>query len=257
MRLLYANLIDASGVVITGSSQASTSLAAANVAHEFKTKVWRTGTSTAAESITFDLLSAKGVTSVILFAHTLTAGDSTIQLRASTDNFVASDDLISTLAYASEIISSTFSIQTYRYWRVVFTKSAAGESRDIGRIFLGQYYETTTQPDWDGLKITPKDLSQKMKSAGGQTYTDIRDQYRTPSADFSSVTTTMKDAIRTVTNAVGTHTSLFIQVDPTDDSEVAEILYVKFTDGVARKASGLGTDDSIAWDLKMDFEEQL
>src|SRR4051812_35990008 len=99
MRFFYDNLIDATGVSFVGSSEASSSLGASNVAHEFKTKVWRTGTSTANESITFDLGSAQAATSVIIFAHTLTSGDSTIQLRGSTDNFSASDVLVATLTY--------------------------------------------------------------------------------------------------------------------------------------------------------------
>jgi hypothetical protein len=256
LNLFYNNLIDGGSVLITASSEASTSLSASNVAHEHKSKVWRTGTSTAAEYILFDLASAQDVTSVIIFAHTLTGSDSTIQLRASTDNFAASDVLVSALTYA-ETISATFSTATYRYWKIVFTKSASGESRDIGRIFLGTYYATEIQPDWDGLKIDRKDLSVKSKSAGGQTYTDQRPQYRSPVAEFSSVSTTMKDALVTVTDSVGTHTSLFIQVDSTASTEVSEILYVKFNEAAGCKASGVGSDDDITWDLKLDFEEQV
>jgi hypothetical protein len=256
LRLFYNNLIDASGVGISSTSQASTSLAPANVAHEFKTKVWRTGTSVAAESITFDLLSAKDVTSLILFAHTLTGSDTSLELRASTDNFAASDVLIATLTYAASTIKATFSVQTYRYWRVKFTKSAAGESRDIGRIFLGTYYETPIQPDWDGVKITPKDLSAKTRSAGGQTYTDRRSRYRTVTTDFSGVSTTMKDGIKTVTDLTGTATSLFLQVDPNGATELSEIFYVKFTEAVPREADGIDASD-VTWDLKMDFEEML
>jgi hypothetical protein len=244
-------------VVITASSEASSSLAGSNVAHEFKTKVWRTGTSSAAESIVLDLLSAKAATSLILFAHTLTGSDTSLELRGSTDNFAASDVLVATLAYAAGTIKATFSTATYRYWKVKFTKSAAGESRDIGRIFLGTYYETTIQPDWDGLKIMPKDLSVKGRTSGGQTYTERRSQYRMPSVDFSGVSTTMKDAVKTITDAVGTHTSFFIQVDPNGTSEAAEIFYVKFVDAVGRKADGISSDGDISWDLKMDFEEML
>jgi hypothetical protein len=256
LRFFSTNLIDGSGATITASSQASTSLAGSNVAHEFKTKVWRTGTSTAAENIVFDLGTAKDVTSVIVFTHTLTAGDTGFELRGSTDNFAASDVLVSSLSYATTI-KATFSTATYRYWKFKFTKSAAGESRDIGRIFLGTYYETPIQPDWDGLKIMPKDLSQKQRSAGGQTYTERRSQYRMPSADFSSASTTMKDAVTTITDAVGVHTSFFIQTDPNGTSEAGEVLYVKFVEAVGRKANGIHSDGDIAWDLKTDFEEQL
>ena len=82
MRVFYDNLIDKTGVTITPSSQVST-LPASNLAHEFRKRVWRTGTSTAAENVVFNLGSAKAVTSVILLDHTLTAGDSAIALEAN------------------------------------------------------------------------------------------------------------------------------------------------------------------------------
>jgi hypothetical protein len=67
----------------------------------------------------------------------------------------------------------------------------------------------------------------------------------------------MKDALVTVTDSVGTHTSLFIQVDSTASTEVSEILYVKFNEAAGCKASGVGSDDDITWDLKLDFEEMV
>src|SRR3990172_264300 len=82
MRILYRNLIDASDVTIAASSEGS-DLPAVNVAHPFRSRVWRTGTSIANEWIKFDLGSAMAVQAVILLDHTLTGADSLIRLQGN------------------------------------------------------------------------------------------------------------------------------------------------------------------------------
>lgn len=256
MRFFYTNLIDATGVSFSASSSASSSLGPSNVAHEFKTKVWRTGTSSATEYVTIDLGSAQAATALILFAHTLTGADGTLQLRGSTDNFAASDVLVASLTYAASVISSTFSTATYRYWRVKFTKSAAGESRDIGRIFLGNYTDSA-DPTWDGVKIEPLDLTIQNRTAGGQVYSDQRSQYRKIKTQLSGLTTTEKNTLKTISENVGTFKSFFVQIKTTLTGELVEVLYVKLKAAVARDASGVASDGDVAFDATVEFEEQL
>ena len=255
MRFFWQNLIDVSGVVFTSTSEASSALGPENVAHEFKTKVWRTGTSTADESITFDLGSAQAATSVILLAHTLTASDTDIQLRASTDNFAADDDLIATLTHADDVITATFNSASYRYWRIVFTKSAAGESRDIGRVFLGTYYDTTIDPDWDGASIMPEDLSLVARGIGGQVYVDRRGQYRMVKVDFSSVPHAMKEQLKTIGETLGKHTNLFVSIQPSASGELGETMYCKLSKLAGREADGMDSD--VTWAMRMELEEQI
>ena len=101
MRLFYNNLIDADGVVITPTSEVTT-LPAENVAHDFRKRVWRTGTSTAAENVVFDLLTAQAVTSIILLDHTLTSGDSSIVLEGNTADSWGAPAFTTTLTYAAD-----------------------------------------------------------------------------------------------------------------------------------------------------------
>jgi hypothetical protein len=253
MRFWYNNLVDLAATVISASTYLG-SLGPSNVAHPFKSKPWRTAATGASEWIKFDLGSAKAATSVILFAHTLTAGDSTIQLRASTDNFGASDVLIASLTYATTI-SATFASASYRYWKIVFTKSSAAESRDIGRIFLGTYTDTAEEPDHEGLDIQEEDLSVNLRAAGGQVYTDQKDIYRTILLNFSAIPHADVNALRAITGVVKTGIMFFIQVDTIGSSEAAEILYVKFKKLIPRKASGAGAD--ILYDCKVEMEECL
>jgi len=256
MRFFYNNLIDVSGVTITGSTTTS-GYPATNVAHEFKTKVWRTGSTVAAETLTFDLGSAKAVTAVILLAHTLTASDTSIQLLANSSDSWGSPAFTQALTHASNVISQTFSSQTYRYWRITFTKSAAGETRDIGRVFLGTYHETAIQPDYDGFDLDPQDRTTKQKSIGGQTYADQRSQYRMLSLDWSGVSQSQMTNFKTIADTVGAHTSFFVQVDPnaTAGTEPKEVLYVKFAKMFGRKVEGMDSD--LVWETKMELEEQL
>jgi len=75
--------------------------------------------------------------------------------------------------------------------------------------------------------------------------------------DFSGVSTSMKDDLRTVTSSTGVSKSLFVQIDPNGTSEAQEILYVKFTDIPNPKADGIGPDGDITWAMKISLEEQL
>lgn len=252
MRLFYTNRIDATGVVITATSEVTT-LPASNVVHEFREKVWRTGTSVALEAVVFDLGSALAVTGVILLDHTLTSGDSLIKLQGHTSDSWGAPAFSQTLTYAADIIAAVFSTQSYRYWRVTFTKASAGVSRDIGRIFIGTYHETEEAPDYDGLNITQDDLSREQTTLGGQVYTELQDEFRIVRCDFSMISQTMRDAIGTYVTAVKQSVAHFIQV--ASSSPFDGVYYVKLR--TAPKFGVKAMDTSAVWDTTLEWKEQL
>lgn len=252
MRLFYNNLIDADGVVITPTSEVST-LPAENVAHSFRKRVWRTGTSTAAENVVFDLLTAQAVTAIILLDHTLTSGDSSIILEGNTADSWGAPAFTTTLTYASSIISKTFSSQTYRYWRLNFTKASSGVSRDIGRIFLGTYEETAEDPDYDGLDITEEDNGRSQMTIGGQEYNEAQDSFRLISCKFTHISQTMKDMLTTYARTVQQSRAHFVQV--ATSSPFDTIYYVKLRN--APKFGVKAMDSSAVWDNALEFKEQL
>jgi hypothetical protein len=255
-RIWYNNLIDLSGVTITASSYASASLTGQNVTHDHKSKVWRTGTSTAAETLTFDLGSAKAVTSIIVFNHTLTASDSLIKIQGNASDSWGAPSINQALTHATTI-NQTFASGTYRYWRFIFTKSAAGESRDIGRIFLGTY-EDIDDPDFDGLSPDPVDRTTKQRSIGGQVYSNVRSNYREVNVDFSGITTTQSGTVKTLSEYLGTGKSWFFQPLTSGTGEVAEIYYVKFKRLPQREGDGVhGSDGLPAWKFSFEIEEEL
>lgn len=252
MRFWYDNLIDYSGVTLTASSAQST-LPATNVINEHRKRVWRTGTSTAAETLVIDLGSAKAVTSIILLDHTLTASDTLIKIQGHTSDSWGAPDVNETLTWASGTISKTFTSATKRYWRLIFTKSAAGETRDIGRIFLGTYYDTPEDPDDKGYEDELEDPSRTSKSLGGQTYTEVLEKFWAPAVTWSSLPNSTAESLKTIAESVGRSVAFFVQVQTV--SPLTEIFYVKLRRAFKRQVAGM--ESSLLWNVGLELEEQL
>lgn len=256
MRFFYSNLIDASGVVVTASSQVTT-LPASNVVHEFKTKVWRTGVTVADEWITFDLGTARTVQAVAVLAHTLAQTDSNIYVQGNSSDSWGAPAFQQLLAWSAGPIFATFAGATYRYWRIKFTKSAANVSRDIGRIFLGSFYETTDQPEFTGYVRGLNDLSTGHRAEGGQVYSNVRPKARTLKLSFSGIPQAQAESFQALAKTVGEHTSFFWQVDTSGPSEITELWYGKLTKLGNMDISGVGMDGLPAWDCSIELEEAL
>lgn len=258
MRLFFDNLIDAQGVVFTASTY-DISFPPANIAHEHRTNPWVTGKTVAPEWIVIDLLSAKAVTAVILIDHTLTAGDTLIKLEGNATNSWGAPSFSTTLTWASGVISKVFGSQSFRYWRISFTKSAAGEAREIGRVFIGTYYTTPDGPTKDGFEEEPQDLSTSARAQGGATYSDEQDSFRTISLAFEAISTTQQTAFEAFADAVKTHTSFFLQADENAGAgtKFAEVIYAKLGRIPRYVPNGWHADGSNAWNVTLEMEEQL
>lgn len=255
MRFLYDNLIDDSTVVITEGSE-NADLPSSNLTHPHRTKVYRTGTSSANEWVKFDLGSAKAVQCVVILDHDLTAGDSVIKLQGNASDSWGSPSVNETITYNADVMAKFLgSPQTYQWWRVIFTKSAAGETRDIGRLFIGPYYECTKNIHFGDLDIIPIDLSVTDRSVGGQTYSEIRDIYHEIKVGFVKIGDTQMSSFKTIADAVGTHTPMFISLDPTNKPYVW-LYYVKAKSLKARKVDLL-IGSTYTWSGDWEFSEEL
>ena len=199
-----------------------------------------------------DLGSAQAITSIILLDHTLVSGDTTIKIEANSSAAWGAPPFTQSLTWTADPIAQVFASQSYRYWRLSFTKASAS-ARDIGRIFLGSYYELEDQPDYDGFDETLEDAARKQKSLGGQTYTELVGQYRMLKTDFSRITTTMIGNLKTYAEAVGQSLSHFVQVDTA--SPFDRIYYVKLAKAFKRKVEAI--DATPLWAVTLEFEEQL
>lgn len=255
MRFFFNNLVDLAAAVLTASTE-NTEFPVENLQNELRGKTWRTLGTVAAESVVFDFGSAQAVTSVILLDHDLTAGDSLIKLEGNATDSWGAPAFSQALTWSSGPISATFGSQSYRYWRVSFTKSAAGQIRNIGRIHIGPYSEFSEEPKPDGFRRKRVDPSAVARSTGGQKYSDVRDKFRTYVVDFDSLPQASVDIIDALFNAVGITNSFFWQVKPGSSlGEVGSLLYGKFVKEPDYPVTAY--DSSLLYDMKLELEEAL
>lgn len=255
MRVLRQNLVDLSTTTITATTE-NVDLPVANIAHPHRGKVYRSGVTVAAETILIDLGSAMAVQSVVLLDHTLTSGDSAIKLQGGAT--VGATTVNETLTFNADTIAKFLSVaQTYRYWQIIFTKSAADEYRDFGRVFLGPYDEYTLGPAQPGgLSITPVDLSVTGRALGGQTYSAIREQYNDIEIEFpGAVSETQSAQMLALASACGTHTPFFVSIDPTN-KPYAWLFYVKARSLQAQTVN-VKKGATILWNASMKLAEEI
>lgn len=225
MRLMHTNLVDTATITVNSEDSI---LVGTNIANALRTKVFRSGIVSASPddpsevTIVLDLGSAQAVTSVILLDHNLTASDTGIALEGNSADSWGAPAFTQSLTRVAGPIAAYFASQSYRYWRITYTKSAGSETRDIGRVFLGTY---DTAPI-TGLGITPMDLSKMSRAIGGQTYHDIRPVYDNIDIQMGVVIKATSDTLKTILDAVGMHTPFFISIDH-DVEPVDWIYYVK------------------------------
>jgi len=222
-RIMWTNLVDSS--TITASSEDS-ALPGANIANALRTKVWRSGTTSVSpdaatqENIVIDMGSAKSVTSVILLDHDLTALDTGIALEGNASDSWGAPSFTQALTRVGGPIAAYFASQSYRYWRITYTKEAASQTRDIGRVFIGTY----DQVPITGMMINKNDLSKMARSIGGQTFHDVRPNYDEISLQMGVVSKAVFDTLNSITESVGV--PLFVSVD-NDVEHVNWLYYVK------------------------------
>ena len=257
MRFFWDNFIDVAATTITSATELST-LPDDNVSHEHKGKVYRTGTSTTTEWIKFDLGSAKAIDGFVLLNHTLDGTETAVNIEAH-----ASDDFSSptfsqavTVASTDPAFNKFSSAQTFQWWRFEFTKANLAHTYDLGRIFLGDVYDTTEDPDSGGYSDEVDENSVTKKSISGQSYSYIKDNFKMLEVSFKACSQAQATQFKTMFEALGTHTPFFIQIDPTASDGVREVLhYVKFVKGLKRKVHSYTSE--LKWDIKLEFEEQL
>ena len=103
------------------------------------------------DQVTIDLGSSQAATFVSVHGHNLDSGVTAVQLRKSTDNFSANDELVVALTVSSPTFFATFASTSSRYWRVVFV-GTNGSPISIGELGLGLH--TTLATGAGQIKIT-------------------------------------------------------------------------------------------------------
>lgn len=100
--------------------------AAANVA-DMRPYTWWKAASLPA-SLSVDCASAKAADFALIYGHDLFTQGATLEVRASSDNFVASNVLIATVTPTSnDPFLLEFASASYRYWRITITGATANK----------------------------------------------------------------------------------------------------------------------------------
>lgn len=256
MKLFWNNLADASASVLTASS-ADASYPVANVANGHLQKVWRTGTTLTEEYINIDFGSSVEFSAILLAAHDLTVDD-LLRFKFS-DSDVFTDAVEVGIDWTEETILAVFPPVTARYLRVMFTKGAAGQTRDIGRLFVGPHSDQDELPDDKGYREDPKDLSKIATSLGGQDWGEIRPQYRELQIRGTKLTEDDVQDLLDLDEHCGVVTPFFIQVqDPQGDlnaQPLDEVIYCRLKSLTGREHES--SDTTLRWRVTLDLKEVI
>ena len=121
-KFLYDNRLD--DATPAASSTATGDYAVANL-RDWRPYTWWKPSAMPA-TVTVDCGSAKAADYAFIYGHDLSTQGATLEVRGSTDNFVASDVLVSSKTPTSDLpFLLTFNSVSYRYWRIKVTGSNA------------------------------------------------------------------------------------------------------------------------------------
>jgi len=165
-----------------------------NVVNPLLTRLYRTDAATTAE-ITFDLLSAKEVSGVVIGAHNVTSGATEIKVQMNSSNSWGSPAFEIDAVWSAGFIYVEFPVQTYRYLRVRIVDGANPDLYiQIGRIWVGKVYAT---PGISYSIINDYETtSVKTKSRGGQTWGDKGYLFDRFQVRYPMITIEQRDELR-------------------------------------------------------------
>lgn len=247
---LYQNFIDAA--TLTASSASST-LPVNNLKNAQKTKVWRTGSTIANEYVVIDFGAGMEISCVVILNHNFLP-DEFVYIEGNATDSWGAPSFSQFFTWNLGPMVLFFAPQFFRYFRVRFTKTTAGTTRDIGRIFLGNSYGLTQNVSPDGLSLSLVDLSDTSKSSSGQSYSDIKSIHHEIDLNIKMMSNTQHELLKLIAKTVGTHTPFFISLD--NDTRPSDwMFYVKFKRLQSYNINAVGS--ILYWDASLQLEEQL
>jgi len=252
VRFLYDD--KAENATIAATSEAS-GFPATSAVDLDRTSVWLAAAA-GAQDLVIDLGAAYPIGGLGLANHNLGTLTGTQSVRASTDNFAASDVAIKTLAPAAtdDYYADFGGVQTYRYWKVR-TNATGAQRAQIGEIYFGTFVEMAVNPDvgWKEKDIFVDLNSQAI--SGVKVYKETGRAVRGFSGKWNPTNTALKDSIRTILLAQRGALKPFFYIPRADSSTPTEGLayFVRYAgnewDQEEIFANGV-------WGITLDLEEQ-
>lgn len=180
MLIAWTNLADTAS--LTAGSEIAT-LPGTNTQNAHLSRRWHTAAAVKNSYLIWDLGSSQSCACLGVFGTNLTSA-ATIRIRSSdlsstvTANLELDTGTVSAGVVAGYgAIYKTFASTQSRYWRIDVEDTTVASNLQIGRVFLGPYWQPTYGHSY-GWGVATLDPSRKVKSYGGQTHLDVRPQFR-------------------------------------------------------------------------------
>jgi len=247
---LYENLVDVGSVYPTSENS---SLPGTNVQHSFRTKVWEV--TSPVSDLVIDFGTAQTLTTVALIDYDWTSAPNSLYLEFSASSFAPASGQTQELTWCPNPTSygnpasiiQTFTLNTtYRYARL---RVNHGATWDLGRLFIGDYFEPAFHMAQGAYNYRIEDDSKVLTSVGGQEHVDAVTKYRTAQAGFHIRTQAELDSFYKVYNEVGKQKDIFFALDYTNKSN-DDTLYGKLISDISVKKRG-----PWHWYLALKFRE--
>ena len=221
IRFFYNNLFDLA-YQVTPSSE-NDNFPASNLQNRFRTKVWRTaGAVPGTANLIIDHGTEKAVASIILANYSWASAPGTLNLEFNSLNSWGAPAHSESLSWAAtpdaygnqNVIVKCFASQVYRYNRlnVVYSPNEIPADWDLGRIFLGTYFEPENNFEYGGVE-NPIDPSYIARSVDGQEHIDEITGYREREFVFPFESAAQWLQFQQVFNRIGISRDLFIAFD--------------------------------------------
>ena len=235
VRFFYPNLVDGSGLAFTASSS-TTAFDAEHVAVEHPQVVWKSS-SDGAQHLKIDFSGGTTPTwnTCIIHAHNIDTAATTIDLLSHTADVKGSATNRGSFTWSAGPMVLTLggdvSTDDFFWIDLAHAGSPLGYFT-IGRIFLGVYFEPTTNYV-PGRSVGRVDMSVTQTAMNGTESSLQRPDKRVRQAQFPAFTEAEMTNWRTMGDTLGTHTPLFVGWDTTNHLST-ETIYSRFAQPIGK-----------------------
>ena len=227
IKFFWNNLFDSA--TLTASS-ADADFPVSNLKNPLRKKVWKTsGETSGTASLVIDHGAATSVSSIILANYDWSSAPSTLDLEFNATDSWGAPSETEALTWAAtpdaygnkNVIVKTFASKSYRYNRlnVVYSPGAVPTDWELGRVFVGSYFEPTR----DYLNTHSEviiDDSIISTSVGGQKYVDEIEKYREKRMNFMVTTYAQWRSFQLLFNSIGIGKDIFVEFDSSYPNEM-------------------------------------
>ena len=292
LRIIHQNLVDLSTTTITASSTAGTT-SVANLKSDIKSLVWRSAVGTRA-SLIVDLGSAKTIGGVVLAFANLPSSGATMRIagyntlptftgNALTVTPTPAFNTGSTLCcpwnnlslpdwgtnpagssnysygggtYARVWLTAAQSAIAVRYLGIEIQDTTSTSYTEISRLIVGNYWSPTYNTGY-GIEAGIKDLSEHVRTEGGDLLTRRGPRYRTLNFDLNWMNAADRKEMTKILLANGTSKPIFASLfpDSTGDDEDYQREGVHQIYGKLSTAPGISYSNYAIYATSLELEE--